>query len=71
MVAVEPLVAVPGDHVGGEWFTIAHVLIVVMVVVVGSVVVIVVVVIVAVVSSVVPAPSTGIQGCVTVQYRFQ
>ena len=69
MVAVEPLVAVPGDHVGGEWFTIAHVLIVVMVVVVGSVVVIVVVV--AVVSSVVPAPSTGIQGCVTVQYRFQ
>ena len=79
MVAVELLVTVPGDHVGGEGLAVAHVLIVVMVVVIGSVVVVIIVVIIiviiiviiVVVSPVVPSLPGRVQGCVAVQHCLQ
>ena len=63
MVAVEPLVTVPGRHVGGEGLAVAHVLVAVVVVEVPAMVV--------VVSSVVSVPPAWVEGCVTVQYRLQ
>ena len=64
MVTVEPLVTVPGGHVGGEGLAVAHVLVAV---------VVEFPVVIVVVSSVVPVPpaTARVESCVTVQHRLQ